>query len=71
MTALGQSALATRRSHRASANVNARAFVTLYFQAFVDQGNAGWKINRDGITELHMRSGEVFLLKEETLTRLE
>lgn len=50
--------------------MNARAFVTLHFQAFVDQGNAGWKINRDGITELHMRSGEVFLLEEETLTRL-
>lgn len=39
-------------------------------QAFVDAGLAQWRVNDDGDTELHLNSGEVFLIGENDLVRL-
>ena len=39
-------------------------------QAFVDAGFAQWWVNDDGDTELHLNSGEVFLIGENDLVRL-
>lgn len=47
-----------------------RARVTLVFQGEVDQGRARWVASADGQTELHLQTGEVFLLEKTSLTRL-
>jgi len=47
-----------------------RTRVTLFFQNEVDQGRASWKTNSEGQTELHLQTGEVFLLRATALTRL-
>ncbi|MNG39000.1 hypothetical protein D3C84_1269020 [compost metagenome] len=39
-------------------------------QAFVDAGFAQWWINDYGRTELHLNSGEVFLIGENDVLRL-
>ncbi len=51
-------------------SVNARRLVTLHLQQAVNAGRAEWRINVDGETELHVNTGEVFLLREAALTRL-
>jgi hypothetical protein len=40
------------------------------FQEAVNEGWAEWKINADGQTEVHVQSGEVFRLLENTVTRV-
>jgi hypothetical protein len=59
-------------SHRgAQQRVEAkRTRVTLFFQNEVDHGRARWKTNSEGQTELHLKTGEVFLLRDTALTRL-
>ena len=47
----------------------AKRIVFQFFQKAVNQGWAEWKVNSDGQTEVHLRSGEVFLLLENTVTR--
>lgn len=51
-------------------SANARVKVMMHFQDAVNAGNAVWHINEDGEKELHMHSGEVFLLEARTITRL-
>jgi hypothetical protein len=48
----------------------ARHRVEAYCQSLVDIGEAQWQINADGRTELHMESGEAYLLGELGVTRL-
>jgi hypothetical protein len=49
---------------------NAKMIVLQCFQKAVNQGWAEWKINADGQIEVHVQSGEVFLLLENTVTRM-
>jgi len=51
-------------------NANARILINLYFQEIVNAGKANWQANDDGQQELHLDTGEVFLLQETTITRL-
>jgi hypothetical protein len=48
----------------------AKMIVLQCFQNAVNQGWAEWKLNSDGQTEVHLQSGEVFLLLENTVTRM-
>ena len=47
---------------------SAKMIVLQCFQEAVNQGWAEWKVNSDGQTEVHLQSGEVFLLLENTVT---
>jgi hypothetical protein len=49
---------------------NTKMIVLQCFQEAVNEGCAEWKINADGQTEVHVQSGEVFLLLENTVTRM-
>jgi len=49
---------------------SAKRMVLQCFQNAVNQGWAEWKVDSDGQTEVHFRSGEVFLLLENTVTRI-
>jgi hypothetical protein len=49
---------------------SAKRIVFQFFQEAVNQGWAEWKVNSDGQTEAHLQSGEVFLLLENTVTRM-
>jgi len=48
----------------------ARRLVEAYFQSLVDAGHARWRLNDAGDTELHLESGESYLLDEMGITRL-
>ena len=48
----------------------AKMIVLQCFQEAVNQGWAECKINADGQTEVHVQNGEVFLLLENTVTRM-
>ena len=48
----------------------ARLRVETYCQSLVDIGQAQWRVNGEGDTELHMTSGEAYLFGELGLTRL-
>jgi hypothetical protein len=50
--------------------LNAQILVTLSFQQEVNEGRGEWWTNDDGQTELHLASGEVFLLLENEVSRL-
>ena len=39
-------------------------------QSLVDAGTAQWWVNDEGDTELHMQSGESYLLSDRGMTRL-
>ena len=54
----------------ASEEFGARRQVEVYCQSLVDVGAAQWRVNEAGATELHMKSGEVYLLGEWGVTRL-
>lgn len=47
-----------------------RRRVEAHCQSLVDTGMAQWRVNDDGDTELHLDSGEVYLLGEFGVTRL-
>jgi|694.fasta_scaffold08319_13 hypothetical protein len=49
---------------------DARRQVEAYCQSLVDTGEAQWRINDDGYTELHMEGGEAYLFDEFGVTRL-
>lgn len=49
---------------------DARRQVEAYCQSLVDTGDARWRINDDGYTELHMEGGEAYLFGELGVTRL-
>jgi hypothetical protein len=49
---------------------DAKMIVFQFFQGAVNEGWAEWKINTAGQTEVHVQSGEVFLLQKDTVTRL-
>lgn len=49
---------------------DARRQVEAYCQSLVDTGDARWRINDDGYTELHLEGGEAYLLGEFGVTRL-
>ncbi|MCJ0762670.1 hypothetical protein [Variovorax terrae] len=49
---------------------DARSQVEAYCQSLVDTGEAQWRINDDGYTELHMEGGEAYLFGEFGVTRL-
>lgn len=49
---------------------DARRQVEAYCQSLVDTGEAQWRINDDGYTELHMEGGEAYLFGEFGVTRL-
>jgi len=65
-TQTGVSASRYREAHLA----NMRLQLTLYFKKLVDAGSAEWKINPDGKTELHARTGEIYLVEASSITRL-
>lgn len=48
----------------------ARAQVESYCQPLVDAGKVQWRVNGDGVTELRMHSGEVYLFGEHGITRI-
>jgi hypothetical protein len=48
----------------------ARRRVEAFCQSLVDIGQARWRVNEGGDTELHMASGEAYLFGELGLTRL-
>lgn len=48
----------------------ARRQVEIYCQTLVDTGAAYWLTNENGDTELHLDSGEIFLLDDWGVTRL-
>jgi hypothetical protein len=48
----------------------ARLLISLYFQDIVNNGRANKYLNDGGQTEIHLMSGEVFLLAESVITRL-
>ena len=48
----------------------ARRRVETYCQSLVDAGEAQWRVNDDGDTELHMESGELYIFGELSVTRL-
>lgn len=48
----------------------ARRRVETYCQSLVDSGEAQWRINEDGDTELHTEDGEAYLFGELGVTRL-
>ena len=47
-----------------------RRQVEAYCQSLVDTGEARWRINNDGDTELHMKGGEAYLFGKFGVTRL-
>lgn len=49
---------------------DARRQVEVYCQSLVDTGEAQWRVNDDGYTELHMEGGEAYLFGEFGVTRL-
>ncbi|KGX07624.1 hypothetical protein Y036_2873 [Burkholderia pseudomallei] len=49
---------------------DARPQVEAYCQSLVDTGEAQWRVNDDGYTELHMDGGEAYLFGEFGVTRL-
>jgi hypothetical protein len=49
---------------------DAKGIVLQFFQEAVNEGWAERKINADGQEEVHFQSGEVFLLLENTVSRL-
>ncbi len=49
---------------------DARRQVEAYCQSLVDAGAAEWRSNDAGRSELHMNSGEAYLLDERGVTRL-
>lgn len=53
-----------------SALSDARRQVEAWCQSLVDTGQAQWRINDDGHTELHMDGGEAYLFGEFGVTRL-
>jgi len=52
------------------ANANAKLAMTLYFQNAVNEGQATWRTNVAGQTEVHMINGEAFLLSDSTISKL-
>jgi hypothetical protein len=55
---------------RIGESTEARRQVESYCQSLVDTGTAQWRVNDDGDTELHIDSGEAYLLGELGVTRL-
>ncbi|MDB5875314.1 MAG: hypothetical protein JWQ07_4756 [Ramlibacter sp.] len=55
---------------RSTTEKRARQMVVRGFQDAVANGPAGWHINCDDETEIHLDTGEVFLLRDTGLTRL-
>ena len=53
-----------------SAPTEARRQIEAYCQSLVDIGAARWLINDDGDTELHLRSGEVYVFGDWGVTQL-
>lgn len=51
-------------------NTEARREVMAAFQLAVDEGRATWHASSNGLAELHLDTGEVFLLHETEVTRL-
>lgn len=49
---------------------DAHSQVQAYCQSLVDTGDAQWRVNDDGYTELHMEDGEAYLFGEFGVTRL-
>ncbi|AIV49395.1 hypothetical protein X899_2985 [Burkholderia pseudomallei TSV 25] len=49
---------------------DARRQVEAYCQSLVDTGEAQWRVNDEGYTELHMEGGEAYLFGEFGVTRL-
>ncbi len=50
---------------------NVRLLLTLYFQDLVNSGRAEWTVNPLGLMELRVHSGEIYLLNQSTITRLQ
>lgn len=48
----------------------ARRQVEAYCQALVDAGEAQWRINPAGRTELHLESGAAYVFSEQGVTRV-
>ena len=48
----------------------ARRRIESYCRSLVDAGTAQWWVNDEGDTELHMQSGESYLLSDRGMTRL-
>lgn len=49
---------------------DSRLQVEAYCQSLVDTGEALWRINDNGYTELHMEAGQAYLFGEFGVTRL-
>lgn len=60
----------TVSADQASELSDVRRQVEAYCQSRVDTGDARWRINDDGYTELHMEGGEAYLFGEFGVTRL-
>ena len=48
----------------------AKAHVTAYFREFVREGYAEWHALEDGIVQLRLHTGEIYLLESATVTRI-
>jgi hypothetical protein len=59
-----------RSREQASEESEARRQVEAYCQSLVDIGAAEWRVEKAGVTELHLESGETYLLGEWGMTRL-
>jgi len=55
---------------RSSELSDSRSRVEAYCQSLVDTGEAQWRINDDGYTELHMEGGDAYLFSEFGVTRV-
>jgi hypothetical protein len=61
----------TRSREQASEEESeARRQVAAYCQSLVDIGAAEWRVDKAGVTELHLESGQAYLLGECGMTRL-
>jgi hypothetical protein len=43
----------------------------MYFQDLVNSGHAKWTVNPTGVMELRLDSGEIYLLEQSAITRLQ
>jgi hypothetical protein len=59
-----------RSREQASEESEARRQVEAYCQSLVDIGAAQWRVDEAGATELHLESGEAYLLGKRSMTRL-
>jgi hypothetical protein len=48
-----------------------RLLLTMYFQNLVNSGHAKWTVNPTGVMELRVDSGEIYLLEQSAITRLQ